>query len=73
VLGLPRRLEHPLDVTVQRSHYAYAREHRRPVMLSNQQQRLHRGPPFFGVMFGLRQFGDVFSGVAVCTTIPKPG
>jgi hypothetical protein len=35
-----------------------------PIMLGNQQQRLHRGQPFFGVVFGLRQFGDVFSGVA---------
>jgi hypothetical protein len=33
-------------------------------MLGNQQQCFHRGLPFFGVVFGLRQFGDVFSGVA---------
>ena len=73
MLGLPRRLEHPLDVTVQRSHYAYAREHRRAVALGYQQQRLHNGQPFFGVVFGLRQLGDVEGGIAVCTTILKPG
>jgi hypothetical protein len=33
-------------------------------MLGNQQQCLHRGLPFFGVVFGLGQFGDVERGIA---------
>jgi hypothetical protein len=33
-------------------------------MLGNQQQRFHRGLPFFGIVFGLGQFGDVEGGVA---------
>jgi len=32
--------------------------------LGRQQQRLHRGLPFFGIVFGLWQFGDVERGVA---------
>jgi hypothetical protein len=45
------RIEHPLDVTVQGPHYTDAREHRRSVMLCNQQKRLHRGLPFHGIVF----------------------
>jgi hypothetical protein len=33
-------------------------------MLGDQQQRLHRGQPFYGVVFGLRQLGNVEGGVA---------
>jgi hypothetical protein len=33
-------------------------------MFCYQQERLHRGLPFFGVVFGLRQLGDVDGGVA---------
>jgi len=40
---------------VQRSHHAYACEHRRAAAFGNQQQRLHRSQPFFGIMFGLGQ------------------
>jgi hypothetical protein len=35
-----------------------------PVMLHDQQQRLHRGLPFVGVVLCPGQFGDVFCGVA---------
>jgi hypothetical protein len=49
---------------VQRSHHADAGEHRRPVSLGNQQQRLHCGLPFFGIVFGFGQFGDLERGVA---------
>jgi hypothetical protein len=45
-----RRIEHAFDVTVQRSHEADLGEHRWPVVLGDQQQRLHRGLPFVGVM-----------------------
>jgi hypothetical protein len=41
----------------------HPREHRRPVMLGNQQQRLHRGLPFVGIVIGLRQPGVVLPGV----------
>jgi hypothetical protein len=44
---------------VQRSHHADPGEHRWPVMFCNQQQRLHRSLPFFGVVFCIGQFGDV--------------
>jgi ATP-dependent exoDNAse (exonuclease V) beta subunit len=47
-----RRVEHPLDGTVQRSNDADAREHRWTVMFCNQQKRPHRGLPF-GTMFCL--------------------
>jgi hypothetical protein len=33
-------------------------------MFRNQQQRLHCGLRFFGVVFGLGQFGDLARGVA---------
>ena len=59
-----RRVEHALDVTVQRPHDTDAREHRWPAMLRNQQKSLHRGLPFFGIVLCLEQFRDVVSGVA---------
>src|SRR5882672_3036857 len=43
MLVLSRRVEHPLDVTVQRLNDADAREHRWTVMFCNQQKRPHRG------------------------------
>jgi hypothetical protein len=54
----------PSGLPYQRQHHSDPREHRRPIMLGYQQQRFHRGQPFFGVVFGLRKLGDVFSGVA---------
>jgi hypothetical protein len=63
-----RRVEHPLDVTVQRSNYADAREHRWTVMFCNQQKRPHRGLPF-GTMFCL---GPITSAVDLgCVKTPK--
>lgn len=49
---------------MERSHHANRREHRRAAMFCNQQQRLDRGLPFFGIVFWLGQFGDVVRGVA---------
>jgi hypothetical protein len=40
-------------------------EHRRAVTFCSQQQRLHRGLPFFGIVFCLGQFSDVMCGVTV--------
>jgi len=57
-------IENALDVPVQRQDHANAREHRIAVALSDQQERLHRGLPFLGVVLGLRQLGDVVRGVA---------
>ena len=51
---------------MERSHHADPGEHRRAVMCCNQQQRLHRGLPFFGIVFCLRQFRDVLRGVTEC-------
>jgi hypothetical protein len=47
----PRRVEHAFDVTIQRSHHTYSGEHRWPVMFCNEEERLHRGLSFFGIVF----------------------
>lgn len=64
VMILSRWIENAFHVPVQRSHHADACEHRWPVMLCNEKQRLHRGLPFRGVVFGLGQFGYVERGIA---------
>jgi hypothetical protein len=56
--------KNPLNMPVQHSHYANPREHRWPVLLSDQEQRLHRSLPFIGLVFCLGQLGDVVCGVA---------
>jgi hypothetical protein len=48
---------------IQRPQDADPREHRRPVMLHNQQQRFGRCLPFVGIVFCLGQLGDVGTGV----------
>jgi hypothetical protein len=58
MLVFPRRVEHPFDVTVEGSHHACPREHRRPVMFCDQQKSLHGGLPFFGIVFCLGQFAN---------------
>src|ERR1700686_1915332 len=63
-----RRVEPPLDVTVQRSNDADAREHRWTVMFCNQQKRPHRGLPF-GTMFCL---GPITSAVGTKRTSRVP-
>lgn len=35
-----------------------------PILFCNEQQRVHGGLPFFGIVFCLRQLGDVERGVA---------
>src|ERR1700676_3152713 len=55
-----RRVKHPLDVMVQRSNDADAREHRWTVMFCNQQKRPHRGLPF-GTMFCLGPITSVLA------------
>jgi hypothetical protein len=55
MMVFPIRIKRLLDVVVQGSRHSYPGEHRRPVMLCNEQQRLHRGLPFFGIVFCLGQ------------------
>jgi hypothetical protein len=60
----PRRIKHPLDVTVQGPHDADAREHRRAaVAFGDQEQDLDRSLPFLDLLFGLRQLLDISGGV----------
>ena len=61
---LPRRVELPLDMTVERPHHADPGEHRRATALSNQQERFQRGLPFGGIVFDLGELGDVEGDVA---------
>jgi hypothetical protein len=51
-------------MSIERPHHLDPREHGRPIMLGNQQQRFHRGLPFVGVVFALGQAGDVACRVA---------
>jgi hypothetical protein len=64
MLVLPRLVQHPFDVSVQCSHHANSREHRWPIMFSNQHESCHCSLPFFGIVFCLRQLGDVERRVA---------
>jgi hypothetical protein len=49
------RIEHALDVTVQRQHDANPRKHRRTaVAFGDQDQRLDRSLPLLDLLFGLR-------------------
>jgi hypothetical protein len=48
---------------MQRPHRRDPREHGRPVLFDDQQQGFHRRLPFGGVVFCLRQPGDVLPGV----------
>jgi hypothetical protein len=58
------RIEHPLDVTVQGSHDADPRKHRRAaVTFGDQDQGLNRGLPFLDLLFCLRQFLDLLGSV----------
>jgi hypothetical protein len=43
---------------LQRPHHADPGEHLWPVMLCNQEKRLHRGWPFVGIVFCFGQFSD---------------
>jgi hypothetical protein len=60
---LPIRIKHALNVSVQCSHDADAREHRRASQFRDQQKRLHRGLPFVRVVFCLGQLGDVVASI----------
>jgi hypothetical protein len=53
------RIEHALNVTVQRPHDTNPRHHRRAAMLDHQHQRLNAGLAFREGRFPFRQAGDV--------------
>ncbi|MDE5452540.1 hypothetical protein GWE18_06575 [Bradyrhizobium sp. CSA112] len=51
---------------VQCFHDADPGKHRWPIVFRYQQQRLHRGLPFFFIVLCVRQLGNVFCRVAQC-------
>jgi hypothetical protein len=51
-------IEYALNVSVQRSHDADAREHRRPAQRCDQYQGFHGSLPLRGRVFDLRQAGS---------------
>jgi hypothetical protein len=59
----PVRIEHPLDLPVERPHDPDLGEHCRPTKLRDQEQSFHRGLPVRRVVFGLGQLGDELCGV----------
>jgi hypothetical protein len=64
MLFLSRRIKHPFDVTVQGSHDADARHHRRAaVAFGDQDQDFNGSLPFLDLLFGLRQLLDISGGV----------
>ena len=63
MLVLSRRVEHALDVPIQRSHDADPRKHRRPAKRCDQDQRFHRRLPLWNLVLGVRQLRDVIAGV----------
>ena len=65
-------IEHPLDMTVQRSHDADPRHHRRAAS-RHQHQHFDRGLPFRQVGFLFRQAGDVVGGVPNVTSFRPSG
>lgn len=56
-------IERPFDVAVQRPHDADPRKHSWAAKLRGRDQGFHRSLPLRGLVFGLRQFGDVGAGV----------
>ena len=64
-------IKHPLHMSVQGSHDPDPREHRWPVMLGDQDQRLHRSLPLWSRVFSPRELGDVGSGVPQRRELPS--
>jgi hypothetical protein len=60
----PRRIEYPLDLSVQCPQHASARHHGRAVEFDDQEQGFYRGLPRIKILLGLRQAGDVVAGIA---------
>jgi hypothetical protein len=76
MLFLSRRIQHPLDVTVQGPHDADAREHRRAVLGDDQKQGLDRilriADADAGLLLRLEASFDFCRGLVLQTTaIPR--
>ena len=63
MMVLARWIKHPFDVTVQGSHDANPRQHRRAARRRDQDQGLHRSLPFRRLVLGLGQLGDEGPGI----------
>jgi hypothetical protein len=63
MVGLAVQIELANVVAVQCLHDADPREHRRPVRLRDQDERLNRGLPCRMLLLGLRQLGDELAGI----------
>jgi hypothetical protein len=61
MLVLARRIEHPLDMAIQRPHDADAREHRRAAERRDEDQGFHCCLPFGGLVLGFRELRDIGS------------
>ena len=57
------RIEHALDVPVQRAQHSDPRVHQEVPAFRGTDQAVNRGLPFPGLLFGLGQLGDVGGGV----------
>jgi len=60
---LAQRIKLPNAVTVQCSHEADPREHRRAAKLANEKQSFHRRLPFRSLVLGFEQLRDVERGI----------
>jgi hypothetical protein len=60
---LPIRIKYALNVAVQRSHDADAREHRWTARRRHKDRGLHCCLPLLGLVLGLRKRRDVVAGV----------
>jgi len=63
VLSLSGRVEHPLDMPIERPQHSDARVHQRPAIFRRHDQRFGGRLPFVEVLFALRQFHDVGGGL----------
>ena len=56
-------IKDPFASRVQRQHHSDPREHRRPVLIDDDQQGLGSGLPWRSVLLRFRQRLDVFAGI----------
>jgi hypothetical protein len=63
MMVLARRVEHALDVAIERPHDADARMHQEVATFGGADQASDGGLPLVELLFGLRKSGDVVSGI----------
>jgi hypothetical protein len=63
MMRFSRRVEHALDVTIQRLDDANPRKHRRAAGRRHQYLGFHRRLPFRRLVLGLRKLGDLVAGI----------